>query len=49
VEVIAAWGAPRDRNPSVGAWGTHEQWVYGSLSSPKYFYFEDDALTSWQD
>jgi hypothetical protein len=49
VEVIAAWGTPQDRNRSVFAWGEHEQWVYGSLSSAKYFYFDDDVLTSWQD
>ena len=44
--VIASWGEPKDIHRSVGAWGVHEQWVYGG---GRYLYFENDILTSWQD
>ena len=44
-QVRLAWGKPRRINRSVGVWGTHEQWVYGST----YLYFENDILTSFQD
>jgi len=50
--VEAAWGSPRAINRSVGSWGVHEQWVYGSYtkySSPTYLYFENGILTSWSD
>ena len=43
-QVTASWGAPEDKNISVGSWGTHEQWTYGS----QYVYIEDGILTSWQ-
>jgi hypothetical protein len=43
---IAAWGRPEDINRSVGSWGTHEQWVYGSRN---YLYLENGILTSWQN
>ena len=42
---VESWGRPEDINRSVGAWGTHEQWVYGDT----YLYFENGVLTSWQD
>ena len=42
----AAWGKPESINKSSGAWGVHEQWVYG-LSS--YLYFENGKLTSIQN
>jgi len=38
-------GYPTRVNRSVGAWGVHEQWVYGYT----YLYFEGGILTSWQD
>ena len=41
----AAWGSPDDINRTVGSFGTHEQWVYGS----SYLYFEDGVMTSFQD
>ena len=43
--VYASWGPPGDVNRSVGSWGVHEQWVYGS----SYLYFENGVLTGWQD
>lgn len=45
-DVEASWGKPKDINRTVGSWGVHEQWVYGSSN---YLYFEDGKLTSWQD
>lgn len=44
-QVELAWGKPGDINRTVGSWGTHEQWIYGS----QYLYFENGTLTSWQD
>ena len=43
--VIASWGDPESKNRTVGSWGVHEQWVYGST----YLYFEDGILKSFQD
>ena len=40
-----AWGHPYDINKTIGSWGVHEQWVYGS----SYLYFENDILTSIQN
>lgn len=48
-QVLLSWGQPRDVNRTVGAWGVHEQWVYGSIYAGNYLYFEDGVLTSWQD
>lgn len=42
---IESLGRPNSNNRSVGAFGTHEQWVYEN----RYLYFENDILTSWQD
>lgn len=41
-----SWGTPEDINKTVGSWGVHEQWVYGS---GYYVYFENGILTSWQN
>ena len=41
-----AWGEPSYINKSIGSWGTHEQWVYGSGN---YLYFENGKLTSIQN
>ncbi|MCK4600399.1 hypothetical protein KAU37_11375 [Candidatus Bipolaricaulota bacterium] len=49
--VRASWGGPTRIHRSVGSWGVHEQWVYGTYSkygSPTYLYFENGRLTSWQ-
>lgn len=43
---LASWGEPNNINRTVGKWGIHEQWVYGSGN---YLYFENGKLTSWQD
>tara|TARA_R110000744_G_C19226129_1_gene547637 strand:- start:85 stop:795 length:711 start_codon:yes stop_codon:yes gene_type:complete len=42
---IISRGYPKDKNRSVGSWGTHEQWVYDD----EYLYFENGYLKSWQD
>lgn len=44
-EAKLSWGAPNDINRTVGAWGVHEQWVYGRT----YLYFKNGILTSFQD
>jgi len=44
----AAWGAPRDINRTVTAFGVSEQWCYGELGG-SYLYFEDDRLVSIQN
>ena len=41
-----AWGKPRDVKRSVGSWGVHEQWVYGSDTS---IFFENGILASWTE
>lgn len=38
-------GNPEDINRTVGSWGVHEQWIYGS----SYLYFENGVLTSFQN
>ena len=43
---IMSWGRPEDINKTIGAWGVHEQWVYGSSS---YLYFENGVLSSIQN
>ena len=42
--VLASRGEPESINTTVGSWGRHEQWIYGSL----YLYFENGKLTSYQ-
>ena len=46
---IESWGEPDEVNRSVNAFGTNEQWIYGSITSRKYLYFDNGILTSWQD
>ena len=41
-----AWGEPIDIHTTKGAWGVHEQWVYGDNT---FLYFENGKLTSIQD
>lgn len=43
--VWLSWNYSDRVNKSVGSWGVHEQWVYGS----QYLYFENGKLTSWQE
>lgn len=44
--VIESWGYPSGGvNKTIGAWGTHEQWVYGSR---QYLYFQNGRLTTIQ-
>ena len=47
----ASWGIPSDINHLVNSGGVHDQWVYRWLasSSPRYLYFDNGKLTSWQD
>lgn len=40
-------GRPHEVNRTVGAWGNHEQWVYGDWGP--YVYVENGIVTSWQD
>ncbi|MTI89553.1 MAG: hypothetical protein FH748_16485 [Balneolaceae bacterium] len=47
--VRASWGRPNDVNRTVNAHSTREQWVYGSISTRRYVYFEDGIMTSFQD
>jgi hypothetical protein len=47
-QAIAGWGRPRDINRTSGAFGVHEQWVYGEYGSG-YLYFEDGVLTTIQN
>ncbi len=44
-QVTLSWGWPEHINRSVGKWGEHEQWVYGST----YLYFENGIMTSFQE
>jgi hypothetical protein len=43
--LIASIGRPHDVNRTITKWGIHEQWVY----EDKYFYFENDILTTIQE
>jgi len=46
-DVLASnWGKPERINRTTNAYGTREQWVYGSGN---YLYFEDDVLVSIQN
>ena len=45
-EVLASWGKPRQIHQTVGPWGLHEQWVYGSKNSG-YLNFENGVLTEY--
>ena len=43
-DLRASVGEPDKVNRSVGAWGVHEQWVYGQ----SYLYIENGILSDWQ-
>ena len=45
-QLYASWGMPEDQNRTVGGWGVHIQYVYGSGT---YVYTENGRVTSWQD
>ncbi|MGX9221701.1 hypothetical protein ACWV27_27055 (plasmid) [Massilia varians] len=42
----SSWGKPLKVNRSTGAYGVHEQWVYGEGN---YIYFENGRVTSFQN
>lgn len=44
--IASSWGKPDHINRTTNAYGTHEQWVYGSGN---YLYFENGVLTSIQN
>jgi hypothetical protein len=44
-QAFVSWGRPEKKNISTYAFGTHEQWVYGSGA---YLYFINGVLKSWQ-
>lgn len=48
IEVVYAWGSPRDINRTTLANGTSEQWVYGNIYDSRYVYFDNDIVTSIQ-
>jgi len=50
-QVLASIGQPRDVHKSVGPWGVHEQWIYGTgiYYRQLYLYFENGILTAFQD
>jgi hypothetical protein len=43
--LASSWGKPKSINTTITAYGSREQWVYGSGN---YLYFNDDKLTSIQ-
>lgn len=45
-EALLVLGAPEKINRSVSRRGVREQWIYGS---GRYFYFESNVLTGWQE
>lgn len=50
VEVVYAWGSPRDINRTTTGGGTHEQWVFGNpIYGANYVYFDNDLVTSIQN
>lgn len=58
-ELLCSWGAPQRVNKSVGSYGVHKQYVYGTARVCRggmcmggvshYVYIENGILTSWQD
>ena len=44
-QMLAAWGAPRDENRSVGSWGEDIQHIYPSA----YVYTRNGIVTSYQN
>lgn len=47
-EVRRSWGEPTRINSSVGSYGRHEQWVYGSGGDTQYLYLDNGVLRSMQ-
>ena len=47
--VYASWGRPQDVNRTVGSWGVHEQWVYGSTGTRNYLYIQNGRVSSFQN
>lgn len=47
--LLISWGYPRRINRSVGSYGVHKQYVYGSSSNRTYVYVENGKVKSWQD
>ena len=45
---IESLGYPKSKNKSVGRWGVHEQWVYGT-NKEFYLYFENGILSAYQN
>jgi hypothetical protein len=45
VETELSWGPPLKKNRSGGAYGRHDQWVYGAGN---YVYLDDGLVKSWQ-
>jgi hypothetical protein len=43
--LASSWGKPKSINTTITAYGSREQWVYGTGN---YLYFNDDKLTSIQ-
>jgi hypothetical protein len=43
--LTCSWGAPNRINDTVGHWGAHRQYVYGS---GQYVYVENGVVKSWQ-
>ena len=51
-EVLLSCGNPTKSSRSIGIWGNHQQWQYGSCSrwgcsGITFLYFENGILTSW--
>jgi len=44
-QLSLSWGRPQRINRSVGSFGVHEQWIYGS---GQYVYMQNGKLTSFQ-
>jgi hypothetical protein len=50
--LLISWGYPSNINRTVGSFGVHKQYVYGTYSgysSPTYVYVENGKVTTWQD
>jgi len=48
--LVVSWGEPRTITASVGSWGVHKQYVYGSFEygTSQYVYVENGVVVSWQ-
>lgn len=47
--VIASWGRPDDINRTTTAYSISEQWIYGSINTRRYLYFDNNILTTIQN